>query len=248
MATSPRVPGRAALRLGVAGVLALPAALALAGPASAHVEVESDTAQALAENVTLDFASEAESDKAGFVQMRVVLPRGIAPADVTLEQAPKGWKLKAGADGFTVAGPELPTGKDAEYKVRVRQLPDAKELAFKTIETYSDGKISRWIELPTGGEQPEQPAPILKLKAAAPGAKPLTPNQAASEPASPPASASASAPGAGSSGDAASAAADRKNDDGGSAGLVVGGVVVALIVLGGGAWWLAGRRTGAAGS
>lgn len=94
---------------------------------------------------------------------------------MTLEEAPKGWKLKAGSDGYSLAGPALKAGVDAEHKIKVRQLPDAKEIAFKTVETYSDGEVSRWIELPTGGEEPEQPAPVLELKAAAPGAKPVGP-------------------------------------------------------------------------
>lgn len=56
--------------------------VALAGPASAHAEVE-----------------------AGFTELRVVLPEDIAPADVTLGEAPEGWKLKATDDGYTVGGP-----------------------------------------------------------------------------------------------------------------------------------------------
>ncbi|MEV7891867.1 DUF1775 domain-containing protein [Streptomyces sp. NPDC002817] len=162
---------RAAGRLAAAGAAALTTVLTLAGPASAHAEVEADTPRPLARNVTLTFVSEAESDSAGFKQVRVVLPDGIAPGDVTLADAPRGWKLRTAADGYTVAGPVLGTGVDAEHKVRVRQLPDAGQLVFKTVETYGDGEISRWIELPTGGAQPEQPAPVLKLQRAAAAAE-----------------------------------------------------------------------------
>ncbi|MFJ9586155.1 DUF1775 domain-containing protein [Streptomyces acidicola] len=232
-------------RVALAGAAALAATLALAAPAAAHVEVEADTPQALAEDVTLTFVSEAESDSAGFTELRVVLPEGIAPEDVTLDEAPKGWKFKATSDGYTVAGPALKAGVDGEHKVRVRQLPDAKELAFKTVETYSDGKISRWIELPTGGEDSEQPAPVLELKAAAPGAKPADPRPSSSptdETRSPtPSAAEPSTEAAGSE----SAAKAAEDDEGGSTGLVIGGAVVALAVLGGGAWWLVKRRTAA---
>jgi hypothetical protein len=110
---------RAAGRVVAAGAAALTAVLSLAGPASAHAEVEADTPRALANNVTLAFTSEAESATAGFTQVRVVLPEGIAPDDVTLGDAPKGWKLKTADDGYTVAGPALKTGVDAEYKVKV---------------------------------------------------------------------------------------------------------------------------------
>ncbi|MCQ9184171.1 YcnI family protein [Streptomyces sp. IBSBF 2953] len=157
---------RAAGRPAAAGAAALTAVLTLSDPASAHAEVAADIPRALARNVTLTFVSEAESDSAGFQRVRVVLPDGIAPGDVTLADAPRGWKLKATSDGYTVAGPALTTGTNAEHKVRIRRLPDARQLVFKTVETYADGEISRWIELPTGGAAPEQPAPVLEVMGA----------------------------------------------------------------------------------
>ncbi|MDX3799186.1 DUF1775 domain-containing protein [Streptomyces sp. AK04-3B] len=242
---STRPSARAGRRLVLAGALALTATLALASPAAAHAEVEADKPQALAENVTLSFVSEAESDSAGFTDVRVVLPEGIAPSDITLDEGPKGWKLTAAADGYTLAGPALKTGVDAEYKIKVRQLPNVKELVFKTVETYSDGEVSRWIELPTGGKEPEQPAPVLKLKAAAPGAKPVAASPTATP--SPTPSAAASTPTTtASEPDASPTAADTAaaEDDGMSLGALVAVIVVALLVLGGGAWWLVKRRSG----
>lgn len=154
------------------------------GPAAAHVEVESERAQALAENVEVSFDAESESSTAGITQIRVVLPAGIAPADVAYGEGPKGWKFTANDDGYTVKGPAVKAGANAEYSVVVKQLPDASELAFKTLQTYSDGRTDRWIELDESGEQP---APVLKLKAAAAGAKSAspTPSETASESASP---------------------------------------------------------------
>ncbi|MGW9029515.1 DUF1775 domain-containing protein [Streptomyces sp. NPDC055722] len=225
----------AAGRFAVAGAAALAATVVLAGPASAHAEVEADTPQALASNVTLTFVSEAESASAGFSQLRIVLPEGIAPADVVLSEAPKGWKLKATNDGYTVGGPALKAGVDAEHKIKIKQLPNARELAFKTVETYSDGKISRWIELPTGGEEPEQPAPVLRLKAAAPGAASPTPSPSVSEAPTP-------SPSATQSTSAAVAPEATDKDEGASTGLIVGGAA-AVVVLGGGAWWLVKRRS-----
>ncbi|MET9820490.1 hypothetical protein ABZ038_02465 [Streptomyces sp. NPDC006349] len=52
----------------------------------------------------MSFVSEAESSSAGFSELRIVLPQGIVPSDVTLAEAPKGWKLKPTNDGYTVAG------------------------------------------------------------------------------------------------------------------------------------------------
>ena len=244
MSMSTHPVARVGRRIALAGAVALTATLALASPAAAHAEVESEKAQALAENVTLSFVSEAESASAGFTELRIVLPEGIAPDDVTLEEAPKGWKLKATADGYTVGGTALKAGVDAEYEIKVRQLPDAKEIAFKTIETYSNGEVSRWIELPDGGAEPEQPAPVLKLKAAAPGAKPVSPSPSASPTQSPKPSPTPSA----TESDVAAAGSDTdakapEEDDSGSAGVLIGGIVVALLVVVGGAWWLVKRRT-----
>jgi periplasmic copper chaperone A len=44
-------------------------------------------------------------------------------------------------------------------------LPDGvSQLAFKAIQTYSDGNVVRWIDLPQAGQpEPEHPAPILSL-------------------------------------------------------------------------------------
>ncbi|WP_328779608.1 YcnI family protein [Streptomyces canus] len=169
-------------RLCVAAIGAATAVLLTAVPAAAHTEVEADKAQALAENVTVSFHAEAESDTSGIKEVRVVLPEGIAPADVVYGEGPKGWKFSATDDGYTVKGAELKTGKSAEYSVVVRQLPDAEEVPFKTLQTYGDGHVDRWIELDENGENP---APTLKLKAAAPGAKPAGPSPSASASPSP---------------------------------------------------------------
>lgn len=231
MHTAARTAGRITLTCAAA----LTAALFLAAPASAHAGVEADTPRALAENATLTFVSEAESDTAGFAGLRVVLPGGIASGDVTLADAPEGWKLKTTADGYTVAGPALKTGVDAQYKVRVRQLPDTGRLVFKTLETYSDGEVVRWIELPGGDVEPEQPAPVLQLKPASPGADSSGPSPATS---SAPTETKDARPAAGK--------AAAAQEDGSSAGPVAGSVVAGLLVLGAGAWWLARRRASGA--
>lgn len=236
---SPHHLARAACRVAAAGALTLMAAFALAGPAFAHAEVEADTPQALAENVTLTFTSEAESGTAGFTQVRVVLPDGIAPGDVTLDDAPQGWKLTTTADGYTVGGPVLETGVDAEHAIEVEQLPDAEQVAFKTVETYSDGKVSRWIELSTGSGEPEQSAPVLRLKPAAPGANPIRSGSATTgtpgaTPATPAGDTAAGAQRAEETAAARNAASPVS--------LTIGGTIAGLLVLGGGAWWLTRRR------
>ncbi|MFE7569127.1 DUF1775 domain-containing protein [Streptomyces sp. NPDC057539] len=232
-----------ARRLSAITVLALAASVALAAPASAHVEVEAKDASALAENVTLDFTAETESDKAGITKLEVILPEGIAPADVTYKEGPTGWKLEATDRGYTVGGPQVAVGKDAAYAVTVRQLPDAKSLAFKTLQTYSDGRVDRWIELeePAEGEH-GSPAPMLELKPAAPGAKPASPSPAAEPSTTEPSSPAASEPADKQSVTPTEAATAGKEDDGSNPVLITALVVVVLALIGGGLWWF--RRRG----
>ncbi|MEU9415095.1 DUF1775 domain-containing protein [Streptomyces sp. NPDC048272] len=231
-------------RLGLAAVGALVVVGVAAAPASAHAEVSASDPRALAENVTVSFTSEAESDTAGIAELRVVLPKGITPDAVTLKTAPKEWKLTATADGYAIGGAALATGTDAEYSIVVRQLPDEKTLAFKTLETYGDGKVSRWIEVPTNGEKVDNPAPVLALEAAAPGAKPIAPSPSPSPTpsAATPVQPSAAVPSAPVA--SAGAQAATEEDAGGGTGVVVGVVAVVLLLAGGGAfWWMRRDRS-----
>ncbi|MFI1358795.1 DUF1775 domain-containing protein [Streptomyces sp. NPDC020898] len=243
MFTSPVQHGTARrLTLTAAAAAAATLVLLTAGPAAAHVEVESEKAQALAENVELSFHAEAESDTAGIAEVRVILPEGIAPGDVTYGEGPAGWKFATDAEGYTVKGAALKTGTSAEYSIVVRQLPDAKELAFKSLQTYSDGRIDRWIELDESGEQP---APVLKLKAAAPGAKAVSPSPSETASESPSPSATPTPTSEATEAPASPAAeATSKDDDGMSAGAWIG-IGAAVIVVAGGAVYLVRRRAAA---
>ncbi|MFF7649418.1 DUF1775 domain-containing protein [Streptomyces sp. NPDC007983] len=228
---------RTTRRLGAVSAAAIAATIAFAGPASAHAEVTASNAQALAKDVVLTFTGEAESESAGFTEVRVVLPEGIAPGDVTLDEAPKGWKMKPTKDGYTISGPKLAVGTNAVHKVKVRQLPDAKSLAFKTIETYSDGKVSRWIELPGDGPEPEEPAPVLDLKAAAAGSKPSK-APSSSDDASDKTSEQASGKASGKT----EQKADEKKDSNAGAATAIGISIGVLIVAGAGLWVFKQRR------
>jgi hypothetical protein len=153
-------------------------------------------------------------------------------------RAPEGWKFTAADDGYAVEGPVVKAGVNAEYSIVVKQLPDAKELAFKTLQTYSDGRTDRWIELDESGENP---APVLQLKAAAPGAKQISPSptESESEIASPLPTPEETEPSA-----SPAAEADEKDDNSGlSAGAWVG-IGLAVVVVAGGAVYLVRRRAG----
>ncbi|WP_405796610.1 DUF1775 domain-containing protein [Streptomyces sp. NBC_01506] len=238
--------GSRAVRLSGLTVLVLAASVALAAPASAHVEVEAAGASALAENVTLNFSAETESDKAGITELEVILPEGIAPADVSYENGPKGWKFAATDRGYTVGGPAIATGEDAAYAVTVRQLPEAESLAFKTLQTYSDDRVDRWIEL---GEHADgghgNSAPVLELEPAEPGAELVSPSPSPSPSSSPTAETTTAAPSTPAAGDEGEKEEKKNEDDGSSTGLIVALVVVVVALAAGGFWWFRRRGTSA---
>jgi len=238
------------LRLASIGVLAGLGVLALAAPAAAHVEVSADKTQAGATNVTLTFTGEAENDAAGIASERVVLPAGLAPADVSLVKAPAGWKFTRTADGFTVAGKALAVGKDAEWKVKIAKLPDGEtRLSFKTLETYGDGEVSRWIEIQEEGkDEPDNPAPLVTLKPG-PSTAPTTTSPAPSVPAlsdpapsDPAPSASTVAASAAASAPATVQADPVANTDDSSSTWWIWVVIAVVLIAGGGFVLLRSRR------
>ncbi|MEU8985956.1 DUF1775 domain-containing protein [Streptomyces sp. NPDC048558] len=233
-------------RTGALTAVAFAVAVTFAGPAAAHTEVEADGARALDQNVALTFTAESESASAGISKLEVILPEGLTPADIAFKEGPKGWKFAPTSRGYTVSGAKLAVGEDAEYVVTVRQLPDAESLVFKTLQSYSDGKVDRWIELEEesgdDGHGHGHPAPRLDLKAAAPGAKAVSPTPS-EEPTTEEPATSTPPTGALSSPSAQAAARDTDGDDGMPVALPIG-IGAAVVVLGAGAWWLRSRRSG----
>ena len=214
------------------GVVAGMAVAGLAAPALAHVEVSADKTTAGAENVTLTFSGEAENPAAGIQTERVVLPQGIAPSGVTLVKAPAGWTFTRNADGFTVGGTALKIGTNAVWKVKIAKLPDGQtRLSFKTLETYGNGDVSRWIEIQQPGQaEPDNPAPLVTLR---PGPSGAASPSAANTSAAPVAVATSPAT------NSAAAVAGPAADNGGStwwiwvvvAALLVIGLVLVLVLL-----------------
>jgi uncharacterized protein len=163
------------------------AVVALAGPASAHVEVSPSSAPR-GSDATLSFTVPTESDTASTVQLAVQFPIDEPLADVSVKPHP-GWS-------FTVTKAKLTTpiqsdsgavseavseivwkadspaaaikpGEFDEFVVAVGPLPNARSMTFKALQTYSDGSVVRWIEESTpGGAEPEHPAPVLTLTSA----------------------------------------------------------------------------------
>ncbi|WEO94206.1 YcnI family protein [Streptomyces sp. FXJ1.172] len=164
--------------------------LLAAGAASAHVTVHPDSYAKGATDGVLTFRVPNEEDSAATTKVQVFLPTD-HPVLGVLVHPQDGWtakvtttKLKTpvktddgtiteAASEITFTGGKIGAGQYEDFDVAFGQLPgDTGKLAFKTLQTYSDGKIVRWIEEAQGGQEPENPAPVLKLTAGDPGAAP----------------------------------------------------------------------------
>jgi hypothetical protein len=142
---------------------------ALALPAWAHVQVEATPGAPGAADAVLKVTAAAESSSAGITKLDVTADPAIPADQVTLVDGPSGWTITPGAQGgFAIGGPALPKGEDATVSLRVKLLPNAPQVVFKVLQSYSNGDIDRWIELPgPNGQEPDKPAPIVKLTAGA---------------------------------------------------------------------------------
>ncbi|MDX6347293.1 MAG: hypothetical protein QOF84_2083 [Streptomyces sp.] len=181
---------RALRRTALVGTLAATGVLAAAGAAFAHVTVHPGSYEKGATDGTLTFRVPNEEDTAGTTKVQVFLPTD-HPILSVLVTPEAGWtadvkttKLKTPIktdDGtITEAVSEITwtkgtiqPGQYQDFNVAFGQLPeDTDQLTFKTLQTYSDGKVARWIEESQAGQaEPENPAPVLELtKAAVPAA------------------------------------------------------------------------------
>jgi periplasmic copper chaperone A len=184
-------------RIGVVTAGAAALVLAIAGPASAHVTVNPNTA-AQGAYTKVSFRVPTESDTASTTKLQVNLPTGTPIASVSTKPV-VGWTvatvksklatpIKSDDGDITEAvtqitwtatkGAEIKPGQFQEFDVSLGPLPsNVNQIVFKALQTYSDGTIVRWIDEPaTDGSEPEHPAPVLKLTAAAgaPAAAPAT--------------------------------------------------------------------------
>ncbi|SCG61894.1 YcnI family protein [Micromonospora humi] len=166
--------------------------LGLAGPASAHVTINpQEGTQGGYGRFALRVPN--ESDTASTVKVEVNLPANAPVGSVSTMPVP-GWtvavekrkvdppievhgsQLTEAVSKLTFTAPPnggVKPGEFQEFPVSMGPLPEVDTMVFKVLQTYSDGNVSRWIEEPTpGAEEPENPAPVLKLaaKAASPGA------------------------------------------------------------------------------
>jgi len=239
--------------LGGAAVAAV-AIIASAGAASAHVEVNPGTAVQGGE-ATFGFQVPNEEEGASTTKVQVSLPADQPLGSVLVKPHP-GWtstvtmaKLATPVkidDGevteavstitWTANSPAatIKPGQFDEFVISAGPLPKADSMQFKTLQTYSDNTVVRWIDPENAdGSEPEHPTPTLELTPAVAEGANATP--------APTGSAVAKSTSTTASGSADANPASAKT----ALGLSVAALVVALVAAALGA--LALRRRSSAG-
>ncbi|WP_406494010.1 YcnI family protein [Streptomyces sp. NBC_01604] len=177
-----------ASRLAAAGAVAASAVVVLSSPAFAHVSVQPEGAAAKGGYAVVDFKVPNERDNASTTKLEVNFPTD-HPLSSVMPEPMAGWDIKITKSKldkpidnhgeqltevvtkvtWTATGKGIEPGYFEKFPVSVGALPeDADELVFKAIQTYSNKEVVRWIEeQQEGAEEPENPAPVLALSAAA---------------------------------------------------------------------------------
>ena len=165
-------------KMWLAGGVAVVATLAMPAVVTAHVAVQPDKAPAgglVVENVRVP----TEEENASTTKVEVQFPDGFA--EVSFQPVP-GWQVKVKktklaepittdegdklteqVSQVTWTGGKIAPGEFQDFPVSL-QIPDkpGTTLTFKAVQTYSNGKVVRWI----GPPDAEEPAPQVKVTAA----------------------------------------------------------------------------------
>ena len=165
------------MRRVIASGVAAAVLVVAAAPAAAHNEWEPSTA-APGSVVDLTLFVAGEQPDAGTTTVELFFP---APITVAALPAVPGWtatlmdgQVGGPASGVTWTGG--PTPGDVELPIRLGPLPsEPGRLQFKTVQTYDNGAVDRWIdEWPEGAPEPPAPGPVLDLVPGGPGSIPAT--------------------------------------------------------------------------
>lgn len=191
-----------ASRLATTGALAASAVVVLSSPAFAHVSVQPEGTAAKGGYAVVDFKVPNERDDASTTKLEVTFPSD-HPLASAMPEPVNGWDVKVTRSKpakpvethgqkidevvskitWTAVNGGVAPGFFQKFPVSVGALPeDTDQLTFKALQTYSDKEVVRWIEVPQKGRQePENPAPVLTLSAAADGAHGTTAEDASDD-------------------------------------------------------------------
>ncbi|MGW6539482.1 YcnI family copper-binding membrane protein [Streptomyces sp. NPDC055051] len=173
-------------RAALAAATAAASVVLLSGTAFAHVSVQPQGEAAKGGYATVNIKVPNERDNASTVKLEVSFPLDHPLASVMPQPVP-GWKAvvtKSKLDKpltlhgkqineavskvtWTADGSKIGPGQFQQFPLSLGQLPeDADQLVLKAIQTYDNDEVVRWIEEQKGSEEPQNPAPVLKLSAA----------------------------------------------------------------------------------
>ncbi|MFI6419220.1 YcnI family protein [Streptomyces sp. NPDC050842] len=177
----------AATRVALAGGSALSSVVLLSGTAFAHVSVQPQGEAAKGGYATVNIKVPNERDNASTVKLEVNFPLDHPLASVMPQPVP-GWKAEVTKSKlskplelhgkkineavskvtWTADGSKIGPGQFQQFPLSLGQLPeDADQLVLKAIQTYDNKEVVRWIEeAKEGADEPQNPAPVLKLSAA----------------------------------------------------------------------------------
>ena len=180
------MPKRFVLRAGAIVAASALVVVGAAGSASAHVTVSSPDAKP-GGYAKLVFRVPTESDNTSTTKLVVSLPKDHPFASVGA-QVKDGWKVEKKTEKlpspvqvgdvklteaittvtWTATAGGIPPNDFDEFSLSVGKLPEGVDaLSFPADQTYSDGQVVKWAEpVKDGAEEPEHPAPTLKLAAA----------------------------------------------------------------------------------
>lgn len=188
----PRPCRRVLSRAAIASAVAAAGIAASAMPALAHITITPGSASpGSAAVLTFHIPNEEAAAYTTRVDMRVPADHPIAQL---LVEPVAGWTISVRTitlakplvtdDGqFTRAvseviwsGGRIPPGQFQDFSLSADPLPQGiNQLTFKTIQTYSNGDVVRWIDVPVPGQpEPDHPAPQLTLNAGASAVPPAS--------------------------------------------------------------------------
>jgi periplasmic copper chaperone A len=174
-------------RLGVVLTAAMAFTVSSGAVAAAHVSVHADQA-VQGGSSEIAFRVPTESDTASTVTVHVAFPTDTPIAKVAVLPV-AGWThevtrkalsapVPAGHGEevsevvseikWSASGAAIRPGEYQVFRIAAGPLPRTDRLVFKVVQTYDDGQVQRWIDEPAAsGAEPEHPAPVLALEAAA---------------------------------------------------------------------------------
>jgi periplasmic copper chaperone A len=182
--------GKAMRKFGLVALCALAFVVLDAGAAGAHVTVSPSNLPQGTDDAILTFRVPNESATASVTGLKIQFPLS-HPIVLLNPESGSGWQVNVvktalpkpvttddGTFTSTVSeidwsGSTIAVGQFGEFNVLAQGIPTGtSQLVFKAIQTYSDGTVVSWIEVPNKAvPDPEHPAPTITLTAPG-GAKP----------------------------------------------------------------------------